>query len=341
MGLFLQILGWAFVLIIVALAVSWYLVRRKLARFLSDLDALTTESGVPSSLTLVPTEKPAFAHADRVGEAITSLVDRGFTRAGAFQIQEMPGLLLCGLVHVEDRILAVVYDNQQMGVWVDVACEQTSGEEITVSNAPSGGELDSRPGTRKIFDREKKPLELLETLRAERGQGPFVEYSPDDFATRFEEAYAREMEWRIRRGGVSVDEVRRVAEGMEESFSLEQIEMAHRVQRVQDARKLYEECLEAFAKQSSMDAREWEELREEMVVLHELMTPEDVVAACESLHDLDDDDLPLLEELERARQSAMDAFEWFRDQLPEERRCRRLGEVSKPVVARFYVAAEQ
>jgi hypothetical protein len=51
-------------------------------------------------------------------------------------------------------------------------------------------------------------------LLAERPAGPYERVDADSFARRTEEEYARYMDWRMKRGGVTEDEVRREAAAM-------------------------------------------------------------------------------------------------------------------------------
>ena len=61
-----------------------------------------------------------------------------------------------------------------------------------------------------------------------RPEGPYDVWNRDNFAQKFETAYAEEMDWRLKRGGVTSDEVRRTAQASGKNYSEDQIQQATR-----------------------------------------------------------------------------------------------------------------
>jgi hypothetical protein len=139
---------------------------------------------------------------------------RGFDEIGMFRIPELPGLIMTAYTQPYQMVCAVVYDHPLTGCFVDVFSENERGQSLTVSNAPAGTELDQPPGHDKVIDKTMSVADLYDYLLRHRPSGPHVPIDASNFAAEFEAAYAREMNWRKNRGGVTEDEVRRSAEAM-------------------------------------------------------------------------------------------------------------------------------
>jgi hypothetical protein len=142
----------------------------------------------------------------------------------------MPGVRLIGLGIPAEQINAVVYEHPAVGAWCDVYVSYVNGDGLTASNASMGKELDSRPGQEKVRDKDLGPDALLEIVRRKKRPNPCKTITADNFASTFEEHYAKEMAWRLSRGGVTLDEVRRTAQNMGRNFTEEQIQEAYRLQ---------------------------------------------------------------------------------------------------------------
>lgn len=67
---------------------------------------------------------------------------------------------------------------------------------------------------------------MHERLLAEAGDRERREVDAAEFVAVYEGAYADDMDWRLERGGATVDEVRRIAENMHGEFSEADIEAA-------------------------------------------------------------------------------------------------------------------
>jgi hypothetical protein len=99
-------------------------------------------------------------------------------------------------------------------VFVDMVSMIDDDASLTVTTAPKGGNLDQRPGHRKIYAASLPIPKMLERLLAERPQGNHRVLDDSNFKHIFERQYEREMAWRLGRGGVTMDEVRREAAAM-------------------------------------------------------------------------------------------------------------------------------
>ncbi|UCG51759.1 MAG: hypothetical protein JSW58_16560, partial [Candidatus Latescibacterota bacterium] len=138
----------------------------------------------------------------------------GFTPIGTYRISEMAGMVLAAFSHKQQAVCAVIYSHPLTGCFVDMFSENEEGVGLTVSNARAGQVLDQPPGREKIIDKTLTVRNIYDHLLKKRPQGPYKRIGPSDFAEVFQNEYAKEMDWRKKRGFVTDAEVRRAAQAM-------------------------------------------------------------------------------------------------------------------------------
>lgn len=263
MGTLLKVVGALTLVLVVLLVLAYFFLRSKLRK----LGAAIGEglSGLSPEATLVARDFPA-GDAE-VGRRVEALEALEFERGGAFDVEEMPGVSLVCLVRPGQNIAAVVYRHPKAGTWCDIYCRYQSAGSLTVTNAPAGGELDTRPGHVKLFDAALDEAALVARFDQELADRARVELTADCFKAVFEKAYADDMEWRIERGGATLDEVQRVAANMDGEFSAEEIAAATQVMQEQAGPLLRKKVRQALA--ASMSGEQWELASRRGVIIHE------------------------------------------------------------------------
>ena len=139
---------------------------------------------------------------------------QGFEEIGTFRIPEIAGLVLTAYTQPYQSVSAVVYNHPLAGCFVDVFSENERGQSLTVSSAPAGEELDHPPGHNKVIDKTMMVVEMYDFLLTRRPSGPHKRIDETNFVEEFQAAYAKDMDWRMSRGGVTDEEVRRSAEAI-------------------------------------------------------------------------------------------------------------------------------
>lgn len=166
----------------------------------------------PMHIQLVPVDdraKGRFAETHR-----RELENLGFTPIGVYDVREMPGVTLVAFTNAFKAVCAVVYRHPIGGVFADMVSMTEDDRGLTVTNAPLGGNLDQPPGRAKVFQGAATLRQLCDRLLADRPQGAYRRIDASNFVRVFQDEYAREMEWRHKRGGPTEDEVRREAHAM-------------------------------------------------------------------------------------------------------------------------------
>lgn len=166
-------------------------------------------------------------HAKDLIERKRDLDACGFKRIGTYRVDPL-NVVCTAFSNDAESICAVVYHHSKAGCFVDVVAKSTAGKTFTATNAPGGGTLDQREGHVKVFDRTLTIPEMFELAKERRPEGPYDTWTRDNFAQKFETAYAEEMDWRAKRGGVTSDEVRRTAQASGKKYTEEQIQQATR-----------------------------------------------------------------------------------------------------------------
>lgn len=165
-------------------------------------------------ITLLLNDIPRWSDKKKIADLIDAFQRHGFDLAGHYDCPEMPGLKITGFVKPSEQLVGVIYDHPIAGIWEDIGIEYNDGENLTVSNAPMGQEMDHMPQSIKIYMKGSSLEELLLKILSERKNKERKTISRENFSSSFEAAYKKEMQWRMERGGPTTLEVKRVADEM-------------------------------------------------------------------------------------------------------------------------------
>src|SRR5438132_1302301 len=121
MGVVLQILGFIFLTILILIVVAVLIIRAKVRSFLKniqDVAGTVASRMTPPEIHLVPLENPTWTNEAGIDAEVKPLAGLGFKPAGAYSIEEIPGLKIQVWVDPEKSISAVVYDHPIAGIWL-------------------------------------------------------------------------------------------------------------------------------------------------------------------------------------------------------------------------------
>jgi hypothetical protein len=215
MGLAFQIIGVLCVLFLLFIVIVAWVIKSKLSKALKSFEG-AIGSTTPSLIHLTKRGSIEWSRAGEAKAIIEPLQKLGFTAVGNFEINEMAGVQLMAFTHSGHNAYAVVYEHPVAGVWVDIYSRYLDGQELkgcTYSNVhhPGSNQVDTQPNRKSVKVPHLDVDSLFARFINERPAYELEPVQPEKFAALFESAYADEMEWRKSRGGVTEDEVRRVA----------------------------------------------------------------------------------------------------------------------------------
>jgi hypothetical protein len=197
----------------------------------------TGGGGTPRRIHVRRDDAAALADPSAMDALATPLLAQGFEDGGIWVIQELH-LAMRVVAKPEAHLYGVVYDRHpKAGVWIDLVTLYEDGTTVTCSNLAQPSSLDEMPGHGKIPAPGADALTTYRTMLEKRPKKPMTAVRASEVPARFEEAYAREMDWRDSRGGPTADEIRRIAAASGRTVTDEQVRMTRELMAGEARRK--------------------------------------------------------------------------------------------------------
>ena len=155
---------------------------------------------LPDRIHLLRAPINEFAFLGRVRMAHAGLVSEGFGDAGAYRIDELPGIGAVLMTNAGTRMSAAIYDHERAGVWVEVVTRYEDGRRWTHTTLKGSG-LSTRPGNVLVALPGVSLAELLARARGDRPAEGQAEIARHEAQTEFEEDYAEWVAARKRQDG--------------------------------------------------------------------------------------------------------------------------------------------
>ena len=351
---FLKMVGAAFVAFLLLIVIIVLIIRWKLRRFLSKLTDLADsfqDPVPPFRIKLEPDDEPSWKHLADVAKLDRELAELGFGHIGDFCIGPL-GIPIKAYWHAEKATCAVVYDHPVAGAWCDLVRRYADGTAFTYASCPAHG-MDAPPKKTTKFFPQESLKQISEELWTDSPLAGAVIVKPEGFPKLFEKVYAEEMNWRMQRGGPTAEEVRRICAKQEQECTDEIVEQIQQQWRTRIADFLSERQLSRFRQISDMSRRELEDLEDRIVVIHNRMLPEGILASVEGdfypdhggEEEDDDDDEDDDDRQQRHRWNALlakvrqwckaesprQAFHHLLEECQKTKSFRHLGTVDKPI----------
>jgi hypothetical protein len=266
---------------------AWWWFRRKLRRLAEGIGELVTglSAGVPPfRITLRPATGPEWNEPEVVERASCELERNGYGRAGDFVVPELNDMPLRGFVHPVSGVTVALYESSVTDLLVaDVVAFLFDDTSITVTNAPDTG-LERPPFarlTRRDINLNANPIgivDLHDVVTREREGRRMDETPVERFAERFVGAWSRMMDWHVERGGVTTEEVRRIARSNGRPRPDDEEVRRLRAQWVEAIREFVEARIrDRFLRTGAMPAEDWEVKRDRVRFIHERTDVEDLL----------------------------------------------------------------
>src|ERR1051325_3492622 len=321
--------------LIVAGAVFWFI--RFIRRAVKD--ALDVPSCPPCRVNPEPEPSPQWRSPALIAQYGGELRALGFEDVGAFQIPEMGGLLMLGLVHPAERLVGVVYDHKKIDPTCDICCDFEDGTGLSATNSSSGDTLDKRPGHPILWLGKNNAREVLDAVQKHSAPAPRKPIEREGFVAHFKKSYAEGMNWRLKKGGSSREEIRRHAEKKGQQLDKDQLEECYSSLRAAYVVELQAGCIAQYLDEQRTPAVEWERVRERTFAIPETLEPQEVVEAIANATDLDDEQRYQLDKVEKVfGETALNVLDKILAQNIGALGLQKLGEVTEPVGAYILLA---
>lgn len=336
-GLLAAFLTWAF-----------FTMRERMRLNAARTKAMTLYHG-PGRISLRRLDPFRWLKAERAEQRMAAFRALGFEDVCGFALAGDATARLFILRHPRSGQLGIVQESGRLGTWSDVAWFRADTcQPIFASNVLNKSHFFLFPGDPRIHlpDAPEAGLVSAVAKAADPGGRPLV-LTAENAAPVIEEAYAAAVDARLLEP-LADSELRRLLKDQQDGCEGDEMSDAE-IQRIRKqlplvvGHKLRLACRDQFLREGSISAREWQEAKARLLVVHD-RTP---------LHELGEHTgwfahhrvefcRPRLKERLAASVKQPDAprskFAVLNAALPPWERYRKLGEVSRPVPADLYCA---
>ncbi|WP_223669898.1 hypothetical protein [Kangiella shandongensis] len=284
----------------------------------------------PARITLEPVTKDQ-VDSPELHQLVEQLQSLQAIEAGYFIIPQLNNTHLYAAYAPDHKACIVIY-NHIVGCFFDIVAPLKDGTNLTFSTAPFAEGMDCPPGEEKHFLSSDTSLqEAYQTLLDDGRERLSLEPPFKDY---FEQAYAKEMDWRLTRG-ISEQEVRNQASLNGQQVSEEDILAVLEQQNQLYSEELDDLVVSNFLDTTDISAKDWNQYQNSLLVIHE-KTSLDYLQ--EILHWYVEDLSPnttYANIIDRAN-SCSDLLTELNNYLPEKLQLQLIGQVQDPVSAKLY-----
>jgi hypothetical protein len=342
---FLNILIVVAVTLVVLIAMLWLLLRYALpwwlARKIAAMANLPQNPGIAARISLVQGVQDW--QQPRTAALIEEVAAQGFEEVGRFSVPEMPTMQLWAGHHPQDGVAAAIYDHGQLPSFFDIVRVYDDYATCTVTTNPIHDPENVPPGSACVADPAMTPQTALQTLRAQPLVGNVMAVGAGNFSAVFVELYARSIDHILAKKMPDAEKMRQVGTRVSEAtgqpvpqLDERQMGLAVEMERASRLSALEVAIVDRFLQSEQPDAREWERVRDRVMVVHDLLTREEAAELALTSADRDASQ-PILDRIMAEGLPPLDTFEKIAIALPESQRLRLLGEVDHPLYAQLYV----
>jgi hypothetical protein len=327
----LALLGILFLLVVVSIG-AWLFRIIKIVRRANK--SASNIAKLPARVNLELEANPQWHNAKLINDYANQLRALGFEDVGAYSITEMGGLMILGLVHPGEGLMSVIYDHTQCPVSFEIDANFADDSSVSASSSSMGSTLDKRPNHPILWLGTTDARAVLQAARNHVGTAPRKPITKTDFTTEFKKGYARGVNWRLKKGGASREEIRRQAEKKGYKFTDEQIEESYQNLRTAYLQQLQSCCIAQFLDDQKPSADEWERIRLHAFAVAETLEPKEIIETIDSYCLLDEEQRRQLDKVEKNfGDTAVAVMGKILDQNIAALGLVKLGEVTEPVNA--------
>lgn len=330
----LQGIGLAALIIVglIVLGIAWFAF--KIYRMVKG--AMAGGGGMAARIRLIESEEEG-AHANEIAALASHFESMGFERAGRFRVDELQGLMLDAFIKPDEEMAAALYDHPNFPAFYDVTAIDHAGNCFTITTSPLSHPENVPAGSKVVIALGLPVQEAVRRMRAERPEGNWQTIERDNVVSAIEDAYAKSMDYQIRKGTISEAYVRQIAAVSNPKAKLTDDMIAKAIKQHElGLRGLIDEaCIANFLKTHHLLAAEWERARDHVIVVHDRLETADIKA-------LIDPYMPEGQEAKLPREP-LPPQEMFLKYLEKYRllaKFKYLGAVETPVPARLFRAPD-
>ncbi|QDV51270.1 hypothetical protein [Gimesia fumaroli] len=288
---------------VILILIIWFWLKYKFRKFTSRFaeelaDAFKNAGGFapPLRIDLEPMDEPEWTDSEKIAMLSAALNEAGYAPDGLYEAYAPVHIKIQGFKNRNLPGFAALYEIDQIGaIHLDLVCEYSDGTHVTVSTAPDDG-MDHPEFSTMIrlshldLSKPEQVQELYQRMQEEINGKTMVDQTNRSFEEVFENSWARSMDWRIERGGITTAEIIRVAEiNGQPKPSQEEIEVAKFPWKEQIDSFITDQIRKSYLKNTNMSGDEWEETLDRLVIVHEKSDPTRLISELADIITYDND----------------------------------------------------
>lgn len=321
-------------LLLVAVGVWWLI--NKLKGVVSAVKEGLSQMQIhpPCRVNPVPEPNPKWNHPEQIKQFSAEFEANGFTPLGAFRIPEIIGMQFAAFANEAESLYGAIYDHVKLPPSLDAVCAFEDGTELTVGNSTFGDAMDRPPDSPAIRLNGGGVAEVLAALANHPAASPRIPIKGGEFADRFKASYAKEMNWRLKRGGATREELRRQAAKSDKQLTEEEFEEFCLEYRTGYMMELQRACTQQYQEEQGPTAAGESP---DLLAIPETMTAAEVHEMIEIHSNLDESKTDRMKQFQiQPGQSALNLMQQIVDAgfAPG---LQRAGAVREPVAAEIYL----
>ncbi len=336
----LELLGAVFLLILgfgtLLSAITWIWLRARVKEALVINALESSLSGIELPV-LRPVEEDQSYHPAEVACLSAEFFKIGAKRVDDYCLAELDNTHVSLLRFNIPPAFVAINDHPERGCWADLIMLPVNGGTLTYTTMSESLQGENRPPQHELIqvERSTHPASLLGYARSRALGGEFLATHNVDFVSIFN-TMMREYHDHFTTSDVEQDWLESIASNSGVKLCGEEAESINSERRALRNQQVVDNCLQAYAECSGLTALQWEQIRNDLVVIHEGLTAESLV---ELLYDLLN--LPQGYESELVKLEFEDApvrylANSFNAQLPDSHGMVRVATITSPVVADIY-----
>jgi hypothetical protein len=290
MGTFLQIVGALCVGGVLVAVVGFLILRWTLKRkFAEAMHEFGNEVGFtqPLQIEVVP-DLVTWSDAPKMEQETNAMIAAGFAMIGDFKLRDSfhhydTPMKLRAFHHEAWNAYGVIYEMAPAGIWVDIWQSFGPDRTYTLTSAPEGEAVTSRPGREKVYRKGASAAQLAAEFPTVRPQETADPCPPNSFASIFAKEYNDYMDWVAVKGGPSEEEVRRVALESGNEVDDAAVKFARQMAVSQSRFLLNARIKEKFLDSGQVTARQWDEMENTYLVVHDLLDGDELHALIQGI----------------------------------------------------------
>lgn len=334
MDTFLQVIGVLALVILFGVIAGYYYFKIKFAPY-----AKIMGSGEPLLIHINEDPMPAWTEKEAAKALKKELLESGFDEGIAYSVFEMDFFLLKAFYKAP--YTAIIYDHPVAGNWVDLVALTTAGEGYTVTNAPMGGEIKTRPTEKKLFLKEYDVGQLYKKIVQLVGEQECVEVSPGNFREYVENEYKKDMAWKSQRGGISLEETKKIVQNSGKKYTEKVILESFLETKLNELHTWHNAALEVYQKEQNLSDNTFHELKRKMFIVPSKTDTRAFINYLSDMNYISEQDKEKFEKVYENETEINTVFNTINERLSPELRAVKHGEVDFPLNISIYMSNSQ